>query len=212
MLGLRWLTPFASLALAVCALAQAPVQVKAAPDGGWVLIVAGKRYPCAVGRAGVAPLDAKREGDGRTPSGAFSFRCLYYRPDKVDPALLPRAWKPMALHPEDGWCDAPSDPKYNQFVKLPYGASHEELWRADAAYDLIVPLGYNDDPVIPGRGSAIFFHVAQPGYAPTSGCVAVSREHFLEILSATRPGDRMRIEARAEAEFPKPTPPAGATR
>jgi L,D-peptidoglycan transpeptidase YkuD (ErfK/YbiS/YcfS/YnhG family) len=187
--------------LALTALALTPAQagerlrVRRIRGDAWVLTVGDKAYPCAVGRAGVAPRGEKREGDGRTPSGAFAMRGLYYRPDKVQKALLPEAWKPLALQPDDGWCDDPQDPRYNRPVKLPFAPSHEDLWREDDVYDLLVPLGYNDDPVVPGSGSAIFFHVARPGYEPTAGCVAVTRAHFLEILARTRPGDRMRIEA-----------------
>ncbi len=54
------------------------------------------------------------------------------------------------------------------------------LWRADHVYDLIVPLGYNDDPVVPGKGSAIFMHVAKPDYAPTEGCVALALPDLLD--------------------------------
>lgn len=175
--------------------AREPLRVRRAADGTWVLALDGRAYPCAVGRAGVAPLGGKREGDGRTPSGEFALRGLYYRPDKIQRALLPDRWKPIPLQPDDGWCDEPKDPRYNRPVKLPFAPSHEELWREDDVYDLIVPLGYNDDPVVPGLGSAIFFHMARPGYEPTAGCVAVTRAHLLEILARTRPGDRMRIEA-----------------
>ena len=61
----------------------------------------------------------------------------------------------------DGWCDAPDDPNYNRLVSLPYPASAEHLWRDDNVYDLIAVLGYNDDPVVPGKGSAIFLHIAR---------------------------------------------------
>jgi L,D-peptidoglycan transpeptidase YkuD (ErfK/YbiS/YcfS/YnhG family) len=193
---LHRLAALALTALAFGALqARVPLRVQQAADGTWVLKVHGRAYPCAVGRAGVAPGGEKREGDGRTPSGAFAMRALYYRPDKIQKALLPARWRPIALQPDDGWCDDPKDSRYNRPVKLPFTPSHEDLWREDDVYDLIVPLGYNDDPVVPGLGSAIFFHVAKPGHEPTAGCVAVSRAHFLEILTWTRPGDRMRIEA-----------------
>ena len=78
---------------------------------------------------------------------------------------LPHA--PLAQ--DDGWCDAPDDPAYNPPVRLPYPVSAERLWRDDRVYDLIVVLGYNDDPVVPGAGSAIFLHLARPDYAPTPG-------------------------------------------
>jgi L,D-peptidoglycan transpeptidase YkuD (ErfK/YbiS/YcfS/YnhG family) len=46
-----------------------------------------------------------------------------------------------------------------------------------------VPLGYNDDPVTPRAGSAIFLHLVRPDYAATAGCVALSREALLEVIA-----------------------------
>jgi L,D-peptidoglycan transpeptidase YkuD (ErfK/YbiS/YcfS/YnhG family) len=60
--------------------------------------------------------------------------------------------------------------------------SHEKLWRDDEVYDIVVVLGFNDNPVVPGKGSAIFMHIARQGYSPTAGCIAFSREDLLEIL------------------------------
>jgi L,D-peptidoglycan transpeptidase YkuD (ErfK/YbiS/YcfS/YnhG family) len=103
--------------------------------------------------------------------------------------VLPIA--PLGKH--DGWCDEPDDPRYNQQVRLPYGGSHEELWRADHIYDLIVVLGFNDDPVVPGYGSAVFFHVARPAYNPTEGCVAVALTDLLAILEGVAPGAALTV-------------------
>jgi L,D-peptidoglycan transpeptidase YkuD (ErfK/YbiS/YcfS/YnhG family) len=47
---------------------------------------------------------------------------------------------------------------------------------------LVIVTGYNDDPVVPGRGSAIFIHVARPDYGSTEGCVALSRQDLLALL------------------------------
>ena len=54
--------------------------------------------------------------------------------------------------------------------------------RDDAVYDVIVEVGYNDDPVKPGLGSAIFVHVARPGFEPTEGCVALALDDLLRLL------------------------------
>ena len=76
-------------------------------------------------------------------------------------------------------------------MTLPYGASAERLWRKDGIYDLIVPLGYNDDPVVPGAGSAIFLHVARPDFAPTAGCVALAFADLLIVLAAADRSSRV---------------------
>jgi L,D-peptidoglycan transpeptidase YkuD (ErfK/YbiS/YcfS/YnhG family) len=138
----------------------------------------GKPMRCALGRAGVSA--EKREGDGATPVGSFAMRCVLYRADRV--ALPITALPCRALRASDGWCDAPDDSAYNRLVALPYPASAETLWHEDALYDLIIPLGYNDAPIEPGKGSAIFLHLAAPDFTPTQGCVALARDDLLTVL------------------------------
>ena len=139
----------------------------------------GRRFACAIGASGVR--SNKCEGDGVTPAGRFLLRRVLYRPDRLAP---PRTALPIApLDPRDGWCDDPGHPLYNQPLRLPHTARHEELWRTDHVYDLIVILGHNDAPVVPGAGSAVFLHVAQPDYAPTAACVAVAAGDLLTILA-----------------------------
>ena len=148
-------------------------------------------FRCALGPVGV--VGEKREGDGATPAGRFQFRRLLYRPDRLAPPQTGLA--KIALAPDDGWCDDPADPFYNRAIRLPYRARHERLWRADEIYDLIVVLGHNDDPVLPGAGSAVFLHVARPDFSPTSGCVTLGREDLLAVLAGAGPGDAMKAIA-----------------
>lgn len=146
---------------------------------------------CALGRGGVVAAEAKREGDGATPAGLWPMRRVLYRPDREQPPLT--ALPVAALAPNNGWCDAPGDPAYNAPVTHPYQASAERLWRDDSVYDLIVVLGFNDDPVRAGAGSAIFLHLAQPDWRATDGCVAVDRDTMLRVLSVAAPGDALAI-------------------
>jgi L,D-peptidoglycan transpeptidase YkuD (ErfK/YbiS/YcfS/YnhG family) len=149
-------------------------------DGSGTAFWDGRSLRCALGRAGIAA--GKREGDGATPAGILPMRRALYRPDREAP---PQTRLPLAaLAPDDGWCDAPADPLYNRAVKLPYPAHAEAMWRADALYDLLVVLGWNDAPVAPGKGSAIFLHLAAPGYGPTEGCVALARADLLAVLAS----------------------------
>jgi len=142
---------------------------------------------CALGHGGVS--DAKREGDGATPIGIWPLRRLLYRPDRLTPP--PTALPISPIGPADGWCDAPGDKNYNLPVILPYPASAEALWREDAVYDLIVPLGYNDSPIQSGRGSAIFLHLARDLYLPTEGCVALARPDLLAYLAVASSQSRV---------------------
>lgn len=152
----------------------------------------GKIYQCAIGK-GYCSTEEKKEGDGLTPLGTYPLRELFYRADKFD--TVPTTTLPVkTLHKEHGWCDESDDENYNKFVTLPYPASHEELFRLDDVYDLIVPLGYNDNPPVAGKGSAIFLHIAREEYSPTAGCVAVSKEDLLELLFNCTPNTQMTIK------------------
>ena len=149
---------------------------------------------CAIGKAGVLAAADKREGDNRSPLGSWVMREVWYRPD-VYPQGPKTALPVRATRPEDGWCDAPGDPNYNRPVTLPYPASAERMWRDDAVYDLVVILGHNDDPPVPGLGSAIFMHLAREGYPGTEGCVALAREDIEAVLAVAKPGDAVEIMA-----------------
>lgn len=149
-------------------------------------------FACALGRGGVIDAAAKQEGDGATPAGLWPMRRVFYRPDRI--AAPETGLDRVPLRPHDGWCDDPRDPLYNRPVSLPYAASHERLWRDEPVYDVIVELGYNDEPVEPGRGSAIFMHVARADGAPTEGCVALALADLLDVLRLSGPDSLLQIE------------------
>ncbi|HEX5006408.1 MAG TPA: L,D-transpeptidase family protein [Hyphomonadaceae bacterium] len=151
----------------------------------------GRDIRCALGRSGVVAAPLKREGDGATPLGDWPMRRVFWRPDRLE---KPVSQLPViALRADMGWCDDPAHPDYNRQVVMPFPASHEKLWRDDDIYDLIVVLGYNDDPVIPGRGSAIFLHLAREDFSPTEGCVACSRDNLLALIRLAKPGDALSV-------------------
>lgn len=134
------------------------------------LLVAGSRsFRCALGRGGISA--NKREGDGATPLGGMPLLSAYFRRGRVSAVSgLPLT----AIDPQLGWCDAPADRNYNRPVRLPYPASHEAMLRPDRLYDAVIVLDWNVRPRRRNRGSAIFLHIARPGFEPTEGCVAVT--------------------------------------
>lgn len=84
-------------------------------------------------------------------------------------------------------------PDYNRLVALPHAARCEALWRDDHVYDLILTISHNDRPAVPGKGSAIFFHIAKENFPPTEGCVALEEKDLLEILKALNQETLIRI-------------------
>jgi len=151
----------------------------------------GRAWQCALGRGAVGR--EKREGDGVSPVGRWPLRRVLYRADRL--AKPDTALACQAIDPDDGWCDDPADASYNRPVRLPYSASHERLSREDGLYDIVVVLGHNDDPVVPGAGSAIFLHVARDDYGPTEGCVALALPDLLDFLKMARPGSAVDLRA-----------------
>jgi L,D-peptidoglycan transpeptidase YkuD (ErfK/YbiS/YcfS/YnhG family) len=167
------------------------VRVIARSASRGILACGGLAVACRLGRSGIRAL--KREGDGATPAGIFSLESLLYRADRLKPpaGLLPR----HPIGPRDGWCEVPFDRNYNRPVRLPYAASHETMARADGLYDLVVVLGHNRRPRVHGLGSAVFFHLTEPGRGATAGCVAVTRGAMMKILPRLGPRTRIAIAA-----------------
>jgi L,D-peptidoglycan transpeptidase YkuD (ErfK/YbiS/YcfS/YnhG family) len=142
-----------------------------------LLNAGGVVFPCALGRSGITA--AKREGDGATPLGAMRLLLGYIRERRFDR----RSQLPLQpIVPTLGWCEVPDDRNYNRPVAIPYAASHERMLRSDNLYDACIVLDWNIRPRRRGRGSAIFFHLAQRGFTPTQGCVAVTGTVMARLL------------------------------
>lgn len=143
-----------------------------------LLWASGRVIPCALGRSGIRAI--KREGDGATPLGAMRLLCGRFRRGRFAAGGTRLPMRPIG--PGDGWCDEPGDRNYNRPVPLPYRASHERMTRDDRLYDCCIVLDHNIRPRRRGMGSAIFLHIARPGYQPTEGCVAVSKRDMACLL------------------------------
>lgn len=146
-------------------------------DAGWRPV--GKSIPVVVGRNGLAPVGEKREGDGRTPSGIFPLeRGFGY-------GALETRMPYVVLTPEMIWIDDPRSGRYNQLADKKDGAgfSFEIMRRSDDLYKYGVVLEYNTRPVVPGAGSAIFFHVWSGPASTTAGCVAMAEDEMVRLLT-----------------------------
>ena len=149
-----------------------------------------------VGRNGVSP--NHREGDGTTPAGVFALESTVYG-SRPDPGVRYRYHRIVC---GDWWDEDPSSASYNRFVHLPCGvrppfrAESEGLWKSTVAYRHLIPIRYNADPVVPGRGSAIFLHV-QTGN-PTNGCVSLPESRLVRVLRWLRPAAQPKIAIRVD--------------
>ncbi len=159
------------------------------PSRGW-LTADGWAVPVALGRGGI--LANKREGDGGTPRGAFYPLQLWWRADRHP---RPQTYLPARpIRSEDAWCEDPADRHYNQPIRLVQDQAGDRLTREDHLYDFIVEIDHNTRPRIAGRGSAVFIHLARPGFAPTAGCVALRASELQRLLGRISAKTRIDIQ------------------
>lgn len=154
-----------------------------------ILRAAGRTWPVALGRSGIAV--NKREGDGATPQGSFHPLRIWWRADRMS---RPKTRLPIrAIGKTDAWCEDPANRRYNHPVHLDRDASGDRLWRDDQLYDLIVEIDHNTRPRIAGRGSAVFLHLARAGLMPTAGCIAMPRNELIRLVSNLDRNSTIRI-------------------
>ena len=135
-------------------------------------------FKCAVGKNGISK--NKIEGDKKTPKGTFGIEKLYYRPDRIK-KLVTKLSK-VKIKKIMGWCDdVQNKRKYNKLIKIRTGINYEKLFRSDHKYDLLIPIKYNFNKRVLGKGSCIFIHLTD-NYKPTEGCIALKIKDFLIML------------------------------
>jgi len=147
------------------------------------------KFKCCIGKKGFTRI--KKEGDQKTPKGTFGIGNLYFRKDrKKKPSTLLKCIK---IKKDMGWCDDVSfTKKYNKLFKIKKKIRHERLNRKDYKYDFLIPIKYNFDKPITGKGSCIFIHLTKD-FKPTAGCVALKEKDFLIMLKLIKKNSKIKI-------------------
>ncbi len=170
------------------------VQTVERDDGAWQMVL--PEFAGSIGVKGFAPMGEKREGDGKSPSGVFPLVMAFGYDSSVETRMPYRQ-----ATEDDFWVDDADSEDYNKWVKgKPKAASWEKLKRGDDKYKYGVVIGYNTDPIVKGKGSAIFLHAWKDG-GPTLGCVSMPEGMVLKILGWLDPAKKPLIVMGTETEL-----------
>ena len=146
-------------------------------------------FKCCIGKNGLSKL--KVEGDKKTPTGTFELEQLYFREDRI--RRFKSNFKTSKINKFMGWCnDTKSKRYYNKIIKVNKKLTHEKLFRKDHKYDLLIPIKYNYNKTILGKGSCIFIHLTKD-YRPTAGCIALEKKDFFIMLKLINKNTKIEI-------------------
>jgi D-aminopeptidase len=172
----------------------------------------GAPIEASLGRAGLAwgrglhpaglPGPEKREGDGRSPAGVFDLRLVMgYAGAAPAGTRMPYREATATLR----CVDDPRSVHYNRLADEARArkdwSSAEDMRRRDEFYRLVVWVGHNDAPVVPGGGSCVFLHLRAGPEATTSGCTAFEREPMERLLRWLDPKARPLLVQLPDAEY-----------
>ncbi|PTX94756.1 hypothetical protein DB346_22365 [Verrucomicrobia bacterium LW23] len=160
----------------------------------------------AWGRGLHAPQEGlqKQEKDGRTPAGRFKIgKCL----GQEDALPKGATWPYQRVTERDAWVDDPTLPHYNQHVRLgadekaPAWFEKQRMKIGDFAYHWLLVIEHNTSNIVPGAGSAIFFHIRRGETRPTAGCTTMARGNLERLLVWIRPAGRPEFVVLSKPDY-----------
>jgi D-aminopeptidase len=181
-----------------------------APDAPWVPV--GSPIEASLGRAGLAwgrglhpnglPGPEKREGDGKSPAGVFDLRLVTgYAKAAPSDTRMPYRETTATLRCVDDARSVHYNRLADEATAKKDWSSAEDMHRKDDLYRLVVWVGHNDAPVVPGGGSCIFLHLRSGPDATTSGCTAFEPAPMERLLRWLDPASRPVLVQLPEAEY-----------
>lgn len=174
----------------------AMLQAYQRPSAGspWQPVFA-QRVPILLGRSGLAwgrgvftpprnSIPMKVEKDWRAPAGVFQLGTLFGYASRPPAGAN---WPYVQVGPLDAYVDDPQNPYYNQHVRVdprrvPPWFEKQRMRLGDAAYKWMLEIRHNQQPVAPGYGSAIFFHVRRGPTKPSAGCSTMAVENLEGLI------------------------------
>ncbi|MGA4718504.1 L,D-transpeptidase family protein [Fictibacillus nanhaiensis] len=165
-------------------------------DGNWKEAMPVMK--AVIGKTGVS--SRKLEGDGKSPAGKFMFGTSFGSTSK--PSGMTWPFKKTTIN--DYWVDDSNSSLYNRWVTV--NPTTKKTWRSaekllHPLYKYATVIRYNDDPIVKGKGSAIFLHIWKNENSPTLGCVAISETNIVKVLRWINSSKRPIIIIGTEAQI-----------
>jgi L,D-peptidoglycan transpeptidase YkuD (ErfK/YbiS/YcfS/YnhG family) len=134
--------------------------------------------PAVIGKNGIGKT---REGDGKTPIGAYQIGSTFGWANSPTSMKMPYKQTNKFHY----WVDDTTSRDYNKWMY--YTGNPSTRWKSferllHPLYKYAFVIRYNEQPIVIGKGSAIFFHIWNGPTSYTAGCVAVSEKHTINIL------------------------------
>lgn len=135
------------------------------------------------------------EGDAKTPKGNYALGTAFGWGNK--PISMKYPFKKATKI--DYWVDDPSSKDYNKWIT--YKGNPANRWKSyermnQRLYKYGVVIMYNQNPIISGRGSAIFLHQKNNDTVYTNGCIALNESEIVALLKWLDPNKKPIIEIK----------------
>ena len=178
-----------------------------APMGSWSVLLG--RNGLAWGRGNFAPSNPdipwKVERDGKAPAGIFELGSIH---GYAESAPSGTSWPYYRIGPWDAWIDDPKLQEYNQHIRVdphnvPPWFEKQKMRLGDNAYKWLIEIKHNTNPIKPGFGSAIFFHVRRGPDRPTAGCTTMAEDNLTQLMRWLREDKHPYYVLLPKAEYEK---------
>jgi L,D-peptidoglycan transpeptidase YkuD (ErfK/YbiS/YcfS/YnhG family) len=149
--------------------------------GKWVAVFGS--IDGVIGKNGLT--ENKKEKDLKTPVGKFDFGVAFGKYDNPGTKM-----KYIKTEGSDFWIDDPYSKYYNTFQvssKKKDWISAEKLLLKSNLYDYAIDIKYNTNPIVKGKGSAIFMHIWKDSGKYTTGCIATDKNSLIKLLKWLNP-------------------------
>lgn len=135
-------------------------------------------YNAVIGKNGTGKT---KEGDGKTPVGVYPLGTAFGWGDTLSNLKYPfkKATK------NDYWVDDAKSKDYNKWIT--YTGDPNKRWNSfekmtHSLYKYGVVIRYNDNPIVAGKGSAIFLHMKTTTTKYTLGCIALNEKDLITVI------------------------------
>lgn len=139
-------------------------------------------YKVNLGVKGLVSPEEKSEGDLKTPTGYYPITFAFGKKNDLTTRL-----NFIEIGKNHIWISDTASNAYNTIVVDNDGTYsnnlvNEKLYRNDDLYDYAIVIDYNVNPVVIGKGSAIFMHIQRSENHRTAGCVSLSKEDIVKLI------------------------------